>query len=62
MAEYHRMSALGMLDADGRTELMAGEILLMAAKGTPHVVGLQLLAISLSEQLQDSDWEHPTFY
>jgi Uma2 family endonuclease len=52
VAEYHRMSELGILDADGRTELIDGQILLMTAKGTPHVVALQLSANSLSEQLK----------
>jgi Uma2 family endonuclease len=52
VAEYHRMSELGILDADGKTELIDGQILLMTAKGTPHVVALQLSANSLSEQLK----------
>jgi Uma2 family endonuclease len=42
--EYHRMAETGVLDPDERTELIAGQILLMAAKGTPHVVALGLLA------------------
>ncbi|NEO88621.1 MAG: Uma2 family endonuclease [Spirulina sp. SIO3F2] len=41
--EYHRMSELGLLDPNKRTELIAGQITLMAAKGTPHVTALRLL-------------------
>lgn len=37
---YHRMSELGILDPEERTELIAGQIMLMAAKGTPHVTAL----------------------
>ncbi|HEY9620777.1 MAG TPA: Uma2 family endonuclease [Crinalium sp.] len=49
--DYHRMSELGILDADERTELIAGQIILMAAKGTPHVTALQLLANALRDRL-----------
>jgi Uma2 family endonuclease len=52
VAEYHHLSELGILNADGRTELINGQILLMAAKGTLHVIALQLLATSLSESAQ----------
>jgi Uma2 family endonuclease len=52
VAEYHRLSELGILDADGRTELIDGQILLMAAKGTLHVISLQLLANLLSASSQ----------
>lgn len=34
--EYHRMSELGILTAGERTELIDGQILTMAAKGTAH--------------------------
>lgn len=34
--EYYQMSALGILPVDERTELLDGEILLMAAKNPPH--------------------------
>lgn len=34
--EYYQMSALSILLADERTELLDGEILLMAAKNPPH--------------------------
>ena len=43
--EYRQMSELGILDTDDRTELIEGQILVMAAKGTPHVLGLRLLAV-----------------
>ncbi|HEY9648953.1 MAG TPA: Uma2 family endonuclease, partial [Chroococcidiopsis sp.] len=51
VADYHRMSELGILDANERTELIAGQIILMAAKGTVHVTALQLLANTLRDQL-----------
>jgi Uma2 family endonuclease len=54
VAEYHRMSELGILDADGRTELIDGQILLMTAKGTPHTHTVRLLACLLDE-LFDND-------
>jgi Uma2 family endonuclease len=49
--DYHRMSELGILDANERTELITGQILLMAAKGTPHVLALRLLANCLDALL-----------
>lgn len=49
--EYHRLGELGILASPERTELIAGQIILMVAKGTPHVVTLQLLASHLAEQL-----------
>ena len=48
---YHRMSELDILDPNERTELIAGQITLMAAKGTPHVTSLHLLANALREQI-----------
>jgi Uma2 family endonuclease len=41
--DYHRMSELGLLSGE-RTELIAGQITIMAVKGTPHVTSLHLLA------------------
>ncbi|NER22447.1 MAG: Uma2 family endonuclease [Symploca sp. SIO1C2] len=55
--EYHRISELGILDANERTELIAGQITLMAAKGTPHVTALRLLAAALDALLA----EQPAF-
>jgi Uma2 family endonuclease len=49
--DYHRMSELGILDSGERTELIAGQIVLMVAKGTPHVTSLHLLANDLRDQL-----------
>jgi Uma2 family endonuclease len=34
--EYHRLADLGFLTEDDRVELIRGEIMQMAAKGTPH--------------------------
>ena len=34
--EYHRMAEMGILEADERVELLAGQIVKMAAKGTAH--------------------------
>lgn len=51
--DYHRMSELGILDPNERTELIAGQITLMAAKGTAHVTALRLLATALDEPLAD---------
>jgi Uma2 family endonuclease len=45
------MSDLGILNPSERTELIAGQIVLMVAKGTAHVVSLQLLADVLRQQL-----------
>lgn len=47
------MSELGILDPNERTELVAGQITLMAAKGTPHVLSLRLLSRKLDELLAD---------
>jgi Uma2 family endonuclease len=49
--DYHRMGELGMIHADERTELIAGQVLFMAAKGTPHVLALRLLSITLDALL-----------
>jgi len=52
--EYHQMSELGILNSNERTELIAGQITLMAAKGTSHVTALHLLANALREQLDNA--------
>ena len=49
--EYHQMSDLGILDPSQRTELIAGQIILMTSKGTPHVLTLRLLATALENAL-----------
>jgi Uma2 family endonuclease len=51
--DYHRMSELGILDPGERTELIAGQIVLMVAKGTPHVTSLHLLANDLRDRLEN---------
>ena len=51
--EYHQMSDLGILDPSQRTELIAGQIILTTAKGTPHVLTLRLLATALKNALVD---------
>jgi Uma2 family endonuclease len=50
--EYHRMAELGILNHDERTELIAGQITLMVAKGTPHVLTLRLLTSEIKAALQ----------
>ncbi|NEP02660.1 MAG: Uma2 family endonuclease [Symploca sp. SIO2E9] len=54
LKDYHRMSELGILDSNEGTELIAGQITLMAAKGTSHVTSLHLLANALRDQLGSS--------
>jgi Uma2 family endonuclease len=49
--DYHRMGEMGLLDCNERTELIAGQVLLMVAKGTPHVTSLHLLADALRGQI-----------
>jgi Uma2 family endonuclease len=51
--EYHQMSDLGILDPNERTELIAGQIVIMTAKGTPHVLTLRILANVLENALGD---------
>ena len=50
--EYARMSELGFFQPSERTELIAGQILLMAAKGTPHVTSLHLCGNALEDLLK----------
>jgi hypothetical protein len=42
------MSELGFLNPDEKTELIAGQIILMVAKGRAHVIALQLGSLSHS--------------
>jgi Uma2 family endonuclease len=51
--EYHQLSELGILDASERTELIAGQIALMVAKGTPHVFTLRILANEIEALLDN---------
>ena len=39
--EYHRMAEMGILEADERVELLAGQIVKMPAKGTAHGAALK---------------------
>jgi Uma2 family endonuclease len=39
--EYHRMAEMGIIEADERVELLAGQIVKMAAKGTAHGAALK---------------------
>jgi Uma2 family endonuclease len=69
--EYHRMSEMEILASNERTELISGQIVLMASKGTPHVTSLHLLANELRDRLgsialvrtrdpvQLDDWSEP---
>ncbi len=49
--DYHRLDDFGILASEERTELIAGQIILMASKGTPHVTALYLVAHALGDQL-----------
>jgi Uma2 family endonuclease len=71
VSDYHRMSEMGILGPDERTELINGQIVLMVAKGSPHVTSLHLLANVLRDRLgnaalvrtqdpiQLDDWSEP---
>ena len=47
IAEYHRLAELGFFESDNRFELIRGEIIKMAAKGTFHSVCNTLLVEEL---------------
>lgn len=49
--DYHRMGDLGLLESGIRTELIAGQIMLLAPKGTAHVTTVQLFAAVLRERI-----------
>ncbi|WP_016951717.1 Uma2 family endonuclease [Anabaena sp. PCC 7108] len=51
VAEYHRLAELGFFREDERVELIKGEIIQMAAKGTPHSVCETLLFRELVQLL-----------
>ncbi len=48
IAEYHRLAELGILQTGERTELIKGEIVSIAAKGTKHTVCCSNLIAELS--------------
>ncbi len=52
VAEYHRLSELGFFQENERVELIRGQIIQMAAKGTPHSVCNTLLFGELFTLLQ----------
>ena len=52
--EYHQIGETSIFGAEQRTELITGKIVLMTAKGTPHVISLQLVASSLQSQLNNA--------
>jgi Uma2 family endonuclease len=51
--DYHQMSELGLLDPAERTELIDGQIVLMVAKGNPHILTVRLLTRALEAALSD---------
>jgi Uma2 family endonuclease len=53
---YHQMSEMGILAPDERTELINGQIVLMASKGTAHVLALRLLSKALDALLVDQPY------
>ena len=53
IAEYHRLAELGFFEEDDRVELIKGEIVQMAAKGTPHSVCETLLFRELVKLLDE---------
>ena len=54
--DYHRLSEFGLLGLHERTELISGQITIMAAKGVPHVNAVRLLALQLDSFLRDRDF------
>lgn len=51
--DYHRMADLALIDPGERTELIDGQIIIMAPKGTPHVLALRLLNTQIGDALRD---------
>ena len=47
------MNDLGLLDPTERTELIDGQIVLMVAKGNPHILTVRLLTRALGAALSD---------
>ena len=50
--EYHRMAEIGILEADERVELLAGQIVKMAAKGTAHGAAVKRTEKLLENRLE----------
>jgi Uma2 family endonuclease len=71
VAEYHRMAEIGILDEDERVELLAGQIVKMAAKGTAHGAALKrtvellqnllwgLVLLSIQDPVRLNDFSEP---
>ncbi|MEG4318180.1 MULTISPECIES: Uma2 family endonuclease [unclassified Microcoleus] len=53
IAEYHRLAELGFFESDNRFELIRGQIIKMAAKGTFHSVCNSLLLKKLYPLLEE---------
>jgi Uma2 family endonuclease len=53
IAEYHRLTELGFFSEDDRVELIHGQIIQMAAKGTAHEASNRRLLRELSKLLGD---------
>ena len=49
VAEYYRMTELGILDHTERLELIDGEIIVMAAIGVPHAIGVNRVNQAFAE-------------
>ncbi|BAZ17898.1 hypothetical protein NIES4071_97790 [Calothrix sp. NIES-4071] len=52
--EYHRLTLLGFLAEGDRVELIRGELIQMAAKGTPHTVCNTKLIRELEKLLDET--------
>ena len=51
--EYHRMAEIGIFDEDERVELLAGQIVKMAAKGTAHGAAVKRTEKLLENRLRN---------
>lgn len=51
--EYHRLTEIGFFTEDDRVELIRGEIIQMAAKGTPHETCIRKLIRELGKLVGD---------
>jgi len=60
--EYHRIAEIGIFDADERVELLAGQIVKRAAKGTAHGAAIARTKILLDNRLGEQIFvrlQHP---
>ncbi|MEG3923890.1 MULTISPECIES: Uma2 family endonuclease [unclassified Microcoleus] len=69
--EYHRMAEMGILEEDERVELLAGQIVKMAAKGTAHSAAVtrtdkllnnrlgQRILVRLQDPVRLNDYSEP---